>query len=313
MVRKRFRIYYSEAFLALSSGSSFRRTLFTIVCLITLIGSSFRPMPGPSFALGSIDSLDAQTVLMGEEEERNSERLFYSVYQVKKGDTISGIAIDFNVTVDTIFSANQIHSAKSIQPGQFLKIPNQSGIIYQAKEGETVDEIAEKYNISADRLVEANGLLSKKIAYSAKLFLPDARLPNAVVREISGDLFAWPVRGIITSWYSWRRDPFTGRNSFHSGIDIGVPMRTPVHASMEGTVEDTGYSPIMGKFVLMRHSGGWKTLYAHMDSVSVGSGQYIQRGGRLGLSGNTGYSTGPHVHFTVYKNGKTVNPANVLK
>jgi murein DD-endopeptidase MepM/ murein hydrolase activator NlpD len=270
-------------------------------------------MPGPSFALGSIESLDSLHLTTEDQGETNSERLFYSVYQVKKGDTISGIALDFNVTVDTIFSANQIQSAKSIQPGQFLKIPNQSGIIYHAKAGETVEEIAERFSISLDRLVETNELLSKEISYSAKLFLPDARLPNAIVREISGELFAWPVRGVITSWYSWRRDPFSGRNSFHSGIDIGVPMRTPVLAAMEGTVEDTGYSPIMGKYVVMRHAGGWKTLYAHMDSVAVSYGKYLQRGGRLGLSGNTGYSTGPHVHFTVYKNGKTVNPANVLK
>jgi len=270
-------------------------------------------MPGPSFARGSIEAFESGLDSMELTEEDKDERLYYSVYQVRKGDTVSGIALEYDVTIDTIFSANNIQSAKSIQPGQYLKIPNQSGIVYPAHAGDTVASIAEKYEISVDRIIESNGLLSEELSSPLTLFLPDARLPNAVLREISGDLFHWPVRGYITSWYSWRRDPFTGKNSFHSGIDIGVPMRTSIAASMEGTVSETGYSAIMGNYVIMKHAGGWKTLYAHMDSISVKSGQYVSRGGRLGYSGNTGYSTGPHVHFSVYKNGKSVNPANVLK
>ncbi len=304
---------YNEALMVISNGATFRKTLFTVICLITLIGSSFRPMPGPSFAKGSVDVDPLAALAEDAGSEGMDDRLYYSVYQVQKGDTISGIAARFDVTIDTLYSANDIHSAKSIQPGQLLKVPNQSGIIYKVQEGDTVESLAEKYQVSADRLIEANGLLSRELVLHAKLFLPDARLPNAMVREISGDLFHWPVRGIITSWFSWRRDPFSGRNSFHTGLDIGVPMRTPIGASMEGTVEDVGYSPIMGKFVMLRHSGGWKTLYAHMDSAIVQRGQYVQRGARIGYSGNTGYSTGPHVHFSVYKNGKPVNPANMLK
>jgi murein DD-endopeptidase MepM/ murein hydrolase activator NlpD len=299
--------------MVIANGATFRKTLFTVLCLITLIGSSFRPMPGPDFAKGNVDSNPLSLLTEDSGGEGKEEGLFYSVYQVRKGDTISGISNHFDITVDTIFSANGILSAKSIQPGQLLKIPNQSGIVYQVREGDTVDSVAEKYNLSADRLVETNGLLSKSLVASSKIFLPDVRLPSTTVREISGDLFHWPVRGIVTSWFSWRRDPFSGKNSFHTGIDIGVPMRTPIGASMEGTVEEVGYSPIMGKFVMLRHSGGWKTLYAHMDSAIVQQGQYVQRGARIGYSGNTGYSTGPHVHFTVYKNGKPVNPANVLK
>jgi murein DD-endopeptidase MepM/ murein hydrolase activator NlpD len=69
----------------------------------------------------------------------------------------------------------------------------------------------------------------------------------------------------------------------------------------------------MGKYVNITHPGGWSTLYAHMSSIAVQPGQYVSQGKRLGLSGNTGYSTGPHLHFTVYKNGKMVNPANVLQ
>ncbi|HEY9055132.1 MAG TPA: M23 family metallopeptidase [Rectinemataceae bacterium] len=311
-MRGRLRFNRTDLLLLLSNGLSFRRTLFVLACLITLVGSSFRPAPGPSWALGSIGPLGTEdSALLG--GEAGDDGLFYSVHQVAKGETVSGIAERYDVSIDTIFSANGITSARSLRPGQLLKVPNQSGIFYTAKSGDTVEGIASQYSISADRLIEANGLLAREFSERRTIFLPDAKLPAAVSREIAGDLFKWPVRGIITSWYSWRRDPFSGRNSFHNGIDIGVPMRTPVGAAMEGRVVEAGYSSIMGKYVTLSHSGGWKTLYAHMDSISVQNGQYLGRGQRLGYSGNTGYSTGPHLHFTVWKNGKMVNPANVLQ
>jgi len=312
-VRARFRITRNDILLLLANGPALRRTIFTVVCLITLLGSSFRPMPGPSFAKGSVDSSSLDLDAGFPAEEAEDRGLYYSVYQVAKGDTVSGIAESFDVTVDTILSANAIQSARSLKPGMLLKVPNMAGIIYVAKTGDTVESVAKKYEISADRLIESNGLLTSSLEKDKTIFLPDAKLPPALLREISGDLFKWPVRGVITSWFSWRRDPFSGRNSFHNGLDIGVPMGTPIGAAMEGKVDETGYSPIMGKYVILRHSGGWKTLYAHMSSILVQEGQYLSRSGRIGLSGNTGYSTGPHVHFTVYKNGKLINPANVLQ
>lgn len=270
-------------------------------------------MPGPSFAKGSIDSNGGDLELSLPEGQTEDPGLFYTVYQVRKGDTVSDIAESFDITVDTILSANNIQSARTLRPSQLLKIPSMAGIIYNAKAGDTVDSVAKQFEISPDRLIETNGLFTMELDTGKAIFLPDVKLPTATLREISGDLFHWPVRGVITSWFSWRRDPFTGRNSFHNGLDIGVPMGTPITAAMEGTVEETGYSPIMGKYVILRHVSGWKTLYAHMSSISVQEGQYLSRTGRVGFSGNTGYSTGPHVHFTVYKNGKTVNPANVLQ
>ena len=305
--------WHNEIILLFASGSTLKRTLFALVCLITLLGSSFRPQPSPEFAKGSIDMEGSGLETVSSEDESASEGLFYTVYQVQKGDTISGIAEYHNLTVDTIISINGIQSAKSLKPGQLLKLPNMSGIIYTAKPGETVAAIAKKFEISEDRLIVANSLMKTDFSAEKVLFLPDARLPKAQLREISGDLFKWPVRGVITSWYGWRKDPFSGRNSLHNGIDIGVPTGTPVGAAMEGTVIETGYSPIMGKYVILSHSGGWKTLYAHLSSILAQEGQYVSKGSRIALSGNTGYSTGPHLHFTVYKNGKPVNPANVLQ
>ena len=311
-MRSRSRPSHTDILLRITSVSSLLKTLFTVLCLLALVGSSFRPMPGPDYAVGSVDF----STIVPDSESQEAEDdggLFYSVYQVQRGDTISGIAERYGVTVDTIFSVNDIQAARSIQPAQLLKIPTMSGILYQTKTGDSVDTVAEAHGISPDRLIVTNGLMSSGLEAGRKLFLPDAKLPSVVLREIAGDLFRWPVRGYITSWYSWRRDPFTGKNSFHNGIDIGVPSGTPVAAAMEGSVIEASYSPIMGNFVMLRHPAGWQTLYAHLSSITVKKGQYVARGNRVGLSGNTGYSTGPHLHFTVYKNGKSVNPINVLQ
>ena len=82
---------------------------------------------------------------------------------------------------------------------------------------------------------------------------------------------------------------------------------------MGGRVSTKGYSNTYGNHVIIDHDNGYQTLYAHMVSSTVKKGQYIQQGGRIGYAGNTGYSTGVHLHFSVYKNGKLINPAAVLK
>jgi murein DD-endopeptidase MepM/ murein hydrolase activator NlpD len=312
-VRGRFRISRNEILLRLTRGATFWRMVFTFICLLTLIGSSFRPGPLPTFATGSLHAQGGSSEDKAPDSVSETGSLFYTVYQVGTGDTVSNIAASFDVSPDTIFSANKITSAKNLQPGQLLKVPSQSGIVYEAAAGEDVDSIAKKYDISADKMIEANGLLSRVFESKTVIYLPDARLPKAVSREIAGDLFRWPVRGVITSWFSWRRDDFTGKNTFHNGLDIGVSLRTPVGAAMEGIVAEAGYSASLGRYVIMSHPGGYRTLYGHLDSISVQAGAYVARGGRIGYSGNTGKSTGPHLHFSVYKNGRLINPANVLQ
>jgi murein DD-endopeptidase MepM/ murein hydrolase activator NlpD len=91
-----------------------------------------------------------------------------------------------------------------------------------------------------------------------------------------------------------------------------VDLGTPVRAAMDGTVSDTGYNSGLGNFVVLSHHAGWTSVYGHLQTVSVKSGQRIAAGQRIAYSGNTGYSTGPHLHFSVFKSGRTVNPNNVL-
>jgi murein DD-endopeptidase MepM/ murein hydrolase activator NlpD len=258
-------------------------------------------------------STDDELVVNKSSEERVDRGLFFTAYRVARGDTLSGIAENFNVTLDTVVSFNGIKNARTLQPGGFLKIPSMSGILYTARAGDSVSSVAAANGVSGDRVLEVNGLLSDALETGRNIFLPDAKLASFTLREISGDLFAWPARGWISSWFGWRSDPFSGGRVFHNGVDIGVDTGTPVRAAMEGVVSETGYSSSYGNYILLYHHAGWMTLYGHLNSIAVKPGQRVAAGERIAYSGNTGYSTGPHLHFSVFKNGRALNPLNVLR
>jgi len=239
--------------------------------------------------------------------------LFYVVYRVVKGDTISEIATRYGITTDSIVTFNNITNARTLSIGKYLKIPTLNGILYSTKKGETAMSLAASYEISADRIKELNGIGDEPLEGGRNLFLPDARLSSWALREISGDLFKWPLHGWITSWYGWRKDPFSGDRSFHTGIDIGANRGVAVRAAMEGVVSATGYSTVSGNYVVIRHHSGYTSMYGHLDRIDIKQGRSVSQGTMIGTVGSTGYSTGPHLHFTISKYGRTMNPMTVLR
>ena len=144
------------------------------------------------------------------------------------------------------------------------------------------------------------------------LFIPGGSLSTMALRRAMGELFISPVLGRLTSPYGYRKDPFTGVRSFHTGIDIAAPTGTAIKATLDGKVATTGYSPVYGNYVIITHDAGYQSLYGHMSTINVLRGQNVIQGARLGSVGNTGYSTGSHLHFSVYRNGKMVNPSSLL-
>lgn len=128
----------------------------------------------------------------------------------------------------------------------------------------------------------------------------------------SSDGYIWPSNThYITDNYGWRICPFHGRE-FHNGLDIGASWGTNVYASNSGTVIQAGWNGGYGISVMISHADGITTLYGHMSSWSVSVGQQVSQGDVIGRCGSTGNSTGPHIHFTMYKGGSTVNPLDYL-
>lgn len=118
---------------------------------------------------------------------------------------------------------------------------------------------------------------------------------------------------MVTSPYGWRVHPVTGeQQSFHSGIDLAAGYGTPIYAARSGLVTTSGYHWSFGNYVVINHGDGYSTLYAHMQERACSEGDRVYQGEVIGYVGSTGESTGPHLHYTVYYNGETVNPAAYL-
>jgi murein DD-endopeptidase MepM/ murein hydrolase activator NlpD len=239
--------------------------------------------------------------------------LYYIVYTVKKGDIVSNIANEHNVSQDAIISLNKLKNTRNIQIGQILKIPSVNGILYTAKKGDTPSSIADKYRVSLEKIALVNNISDNIITPGSTLFLPDAKLERVTLQEINGDLFMKPLRGgyYVSSRYGWRDNPFSGSRTFHNGIDMAIARGTPIYAALDGVVSATGYDVTYGNYVIISHHSGYQTLYGHMSAILTTTGAHVTTSTKIGLVGNTGESTGPHLHFTVYKNRSTINPATL--
>lgn len=143
-----------------------------------------------------------------------------------------------------------------------------------------------------------------------------ARNKGSSTVKISSTGFMRPISGRITSPFGWRTHPIFNSRTFHSGVDIAGPNRGSIRASNSGKVIYSGWYGGYGKVVILDHGSvngrPITTLYAHMSSIKVSQGQFVNKGDVVGFEGTTGYSTGPHVHFEVRVNGKPNNPLNYI-
>lgn len=123
----------------------------------------------------------------------------------------------------------------------------------------------------------------------------------------------WPVRGVITSGFGGRSDPFNGEGAFHTGIDLAVVKGTPVHTTADGVVTTASWHTGYGKLVVVDHGNGFQTYYGHLSKILVIPGEEVRLGQVIALSGSTGRSTGPHVHYEVRLHGTPVNPHRYME
>lgn len=275
-----------------------------------------------NFALEGAAEYTSDGTLVGEEiSDSEMEKLFrqpvsFQTYKVQSGDSISSITKKFGLSnISTLIAVNDIDNVRQLRAGQKLKIPSIDGLYYTVQNGNTLQGISTKYGVTMEDLLDVNELESSELSVGQSIFIPGAKLDSKTLSQAMGELFKNPlnVRYRLSSHFGPRADPFTGARSNHTGIDMACPTGTPILATASGTITYSGTSPVFGYYVIINHGNGYQSLYGHMSKILVKKGQWVSQGTRIGLVGSTGYSTGPHLHFTVFKNGKLVDPLTLIK
>lgn len=135
---------------------------------------------------------------------------------------------------------------------------------------------------------------------------------EAIAAEYYPDIYPVNKESRLTSGYGYREDPFTGKKAFHGGIDLAVPENTEVLSCGAGKVVKAGYTRINGYYIIIDHGNKYKSYYGHLSQLLVKKHDEVKKGQVIGLSGNTGMSTGPHLHFQITLDGKTIDPLTII-
>ncbi len=261
--------------------------------------------------------------------ERTSKSSNGREIEVVVGDTLHSIPRNNHVSVRDLISQNNLTPPYAIKVGDRLSIP--SAIYHKVGTGETLYSISRLYEMKIDQLVEMNDL---KEPYSVKVgelikisknpstpiqtaqkvepvkTVPVVEKPGFVERTLDKlNHFSWPIRGQVTSKFG----PKSG-GLYNDGINIKAKEGAEVKASEDGTVayvgnELKGY----GNLVIVKHSGGWITAYAHLKNWTVKRGEKVAKGGKIGLVGSTGNVDSPQLYFGLRKGRDAVNPEAYLK
>lgn len=256
----------------------------------------------------------------------DSNRKTPTTYSVTSGDTLSSIAERFGLNITTILWENKLSLSSTLRIGQELTILPVNGIRHTIKNGDTIESLARRYSADAEKILAFNALKSTApLRLATDLIIPDgrplyeppaqprtrlARIERFITsriqqpaRRLGQMLWPTPLRR-LTQYFSWR----------HPGIDIKGAMGSPVYAASEGTVSEAGWNRGgYGNQVILTHTDGKRTRYAHLSRINVKAGEGVRQGEIIGLVGSTGRSTGPHLHFEVIAGGRRLNPLGVLR
>ncbi len=242
-------------------------------------------------------------------------------YVVQSGDTLSEIAENFDVSINTIKWENNLN--KTIKPGQELKILPVSGVRHTIQKGDTFSKIAQTYDVEVEDITVFNDIDATKLIKGNKIIIPNGIKQRKVAvakstlkikttsyisnRSSSTGYYIRPTTGRTTSLFGPRK------GKYHYGIDYGAPTGTPIVAAADGTVIKTTCGSGYGKCLVIKHPNGTQSLYAHASKIYVGVGSKVKQGQKVAAIGSTGRSTGPHLHFEIIEaNGKKRN-VNFLK
>jgi len=275
------------------------------------LSAGFRVVPtiaagGASGLSGSDASLHANLSMnYGEDTYHEHAPRGIDSYTVQPGDTLTQIAEDYRVSTNTIRWENGI-SGNKLTVGKELVILPVSGVRHKIQRGDTFGSISKKYRVDIEDVLIYNQLSADtKLTIGEKIMVPNGVIVNTAARSKTiakntrgisrSGYYTKPTNGPLTSGYGPRW------GGYHYGDDYGVPVGTSINASASGVVTRAriGWSGGYGNYIIVKHANGTETLYAHLSKILVKAGENVSQGQQIAKSGNTGRSTGPHLHWEV--------------
>ena len=233
-------------------------------------------------------------------------------YRVRRGDTMSGIAQRFGLSLDTVASLNRTAGmgVHRLDIGEMIRVPNQDGIYLAVND---LDELCREHGVLPDTVLRTNDITRDQLAPAMELFFPGVQHSGRELSLATGTAFGRPARtGWVSSRFGPRRDPFTGAWRQHRGVDIAAPHGTRVYSVQDGRVAAVGSNGVLGKYIIVAHFAGYSSLYAHLSRIYVSRDEGVNGGETIGAIGSTGRSTGPHLHFELRRGQLHLNPADLI-
>ena len=250
-------------------------------------------------------------------EKFRGKDVSFTMYKVKTGENFWGIAKEFHINIDTIIGANPEFEDLRAFLNKQVVILSKKGVIHEVMSGsENIKQLAEVYKVSEESIKKNNKLFFDTPAKGDLLFIPDTR-PVFISDNLKSlfakrNMFRSPLAGRYTSLVGIRIHPVTGEKSVHQGVDIRADMGSWVGASADGKVIFAGWGGNLGYCVKIAHKEGYMTIYGHLSKIFVHPGQNVFAGKLIAKTGNSGRTTGPHLHFALYKNGTLQDPLKYL-
>ena len=237
----------------------------------------------------------------------------FSHHKVKSRESIWSLVKKYGISIDSIITLNNIKNINFLPVGKKIKIPPFSGVYHKVKSKESPYSISKKYKTSLEKIKKYNKINNNYLAVGDVLFIPDAKLPTSERKLLFGTFFTNPVKGRISSKYGMRKHPIHNKMMFHRGIDIASYAGSKVYAAASGKVIFAGYKGGYGKYIIVRHNNGYQSAYGHLSRILVKKNDKVTQKTLIGKVGNTGVSTGPHLHFEITYKGKYINPKRFVR
>ncbi|MDR0449991.1 MAG: M23 family metallopeptidase [Treponema sp.] len=258
----------------------------------------------------------------GESAETLAGALSIYRYALQEGDDLFSLAARCNIPYAALATLNRLSHPSGLESLEYVLLPSGPGIFAPQEPLSDIELLLVSARIGRPgdqgAALSLRGIAPDRTAGKAPdaesfLFYPgDDFSPTERIFFLNSG-FRFPLRTYrLTSSFGMRQNPLTGRYRVHEGLDLAAPEGTEVFAAREGVVIESGYNPVYGNYLILRHGDNWTSLYGHLSKTEIGLRQEVRSGSLIGRVGSTGQSTGPHLHFELRRNGRAQDPGKYL-